>query len=150
MSLAAALAALATAGCGSSTPVPTLAQFAERANEICVDLTQQQGAIGARPALAETDQTAADAQEWREIEAVSREADAKVQALPRPPAETATIAQLVAGYFQEANDEHTLADAYASGDAAAVRAADNRFITLARRDAAVARSLGMTDCAKAQ
>jgi hypothetical protein len=87
---------------------------------------------------------------WREIEAVSYAADAEVQALGRPAAQAGTIEQLVAGYFDEASNERNLATAYASGDAGAVEADYRTFITLARRNAAVAAGLGMTDCAKAQ
>jgi hypothetical protein len=151
---AAVLAALVAVGCGSTTkPASTIAQFAEQANEICAGLTQQQRAIEARTrAIAQTGQgtSQAFARQWRETATVSRVADTKFGALPRPPAEADTIEQLAAGYFQEANDEDAIANAYASRDAAAVETSERAFLGRARRDAAVASSLGMTDCAKAE
>jgi hypothetical protein len=154
MALAAAIAlvGLSAVGCGSaSKPTTALAQFASQANEICRALTQQQLEIEARArARAETSPASqAYARAWRETEAVSRAADEKVQALARPGAEAGTIKRLVVGYFEEADREKIVANAYASGDAVAVETAYRSSNALAKRDALVARSLGMTDCAKA-
>jgi hypothetical protein len=142
------LGASMSAGCGgvASKPAPTLAQFAGQANQICVRLTQQQAAIEERARLAGGTAQAV----WREVVGVSRTADSQVQALPRPPAEAHTIELLVAGYLQEADDEASLASAYASGDRAAVKAAGATFTALARADARVASQLGMSACAKAE
>lgn len=151
LAVAVALVALSAVGCGSASKSSTMAQFTEQANEICVRLSQEQGAIEARTrTLGRADPRQALARQWREAAVVSRAADAGIQALPRPPAQADTITHLVAGYFEEANDEERLAEAYASGDSVAGRAASRAFIGLAKRDAAVAGSLGMTDCAKAE
>jgi len=146
LALAAALAAIAATGCGSTpAPVATLTHFDAQSNAICVRLSQEQAAIEARSRFSgETGQTV-----WREIVAVSRAADVKVKALPTPSAQAGTIERLIAAYFEEARDEDNIANAYGSGDTAAVETAYSNFIGLARRDAAVARSLGMIACAKA-
>jgi hypothetical protein len=146
LTVAVTLAAV-TAGCGSTAkPIATLMQFAGQANEICLRLSHEQAAIEAhsRPS-GETAEAV-----WREVVAVSRVADVKVKALPRPPAQARTIERLVAGYFEEAGDEENIANAYASGDPAAVKIAYATWIALARRDARVARELGMIACAKAE
>ncbi len=87
---------------------------------------------------------------WREVVGVSRAADTEVKALPRPPAQAAIIERLIAGYFEEARDEDNIANAFGSGSRVAVQTAYATFLVLARRDAAVARSLGMIACAKAE
>ena len=150
---AAASLVLAVSGCGSGTKTtPTLAQFAAQANEICVTLTAQQESIEARFRGLERagwSTNKASAALWRESVLVSRVADAKVDGLRRPPSQAATIAQLVVGYFEEAADENNISNAYASQDVAAAQVAGQAFLRLAKRDAAVARTRGMTDCAKA-
>jgi hypothetical protein len=70
--------------------------------------------------------------------------------LPKPSAQANVIDQLVAAYFQEAQDEEEIARAYGTNEADRVQTAFATFLSLARRDAAVARSLGMTACAKAE
>jgi hypothetical protein len=151
LAVAVAVVAFSAVGCGSANKPATRAQFADRANAICRTLTRQQieieGRAWSRAQTVPTDQ--AYAREWRETEAVSRVADARVQALSRPPAQAHIIERLVAGYFEEADYEAIVANAFAGGDAVAVETAYRASNDLAKRDAVVARSLGMTDCAKA-
>lgn len=148
------LAAMSLAGCGKTgaptqttvASATTLAQFDARANEICRTLARQQEAIESRShVLGATGEAV-----WHEVVAVSRAADDEVRALPRPSAQASVIDRLVGAYFREARDEEEIASAFGTGDADRIRAAFATFQSLARRDAAVARSLGMTACAKAE
>lgn len=124
----------------------TLAQFDARANEICMTLTRQQEAIeSGSDAPGKTGEAV-----WHEIVAVSRTADSEVKALPEPSAQASVIDPLVAAYFQEARDEEDLASAFGTGDADRVQTAYRTLLSLSQRDAAVARSLGMIACAKAE
>jgi hypothetical protein len=147
------LAAMSLVGCGKAgaptqtavSSTATLARFDGRANEICGTLAREQEAIESRSHAPRATGEAV----WHEIVAVSRAADNEVRALPRPPMQAGVIDQLVAAYFREARDEEEIASAYGTGDVERIRAAFATFISLARRDAAVARNLGMTACAKA-
>jgi len=124
----------------------TLAQFDARANEICMTLTREQEAIGRRSrVLRETGEGI-----WHELVAISRSADRGVRALPKPSAKADVIDRLVVAYFQEAQDEEEIASAYATNNADRIQTAFATFLGLARRDAAVAHTLGMTACAKAE
>jgi hypothetical protein len=147
------LAALVFAGCGSAhRSPPTLLEFAERANEICRRLSQQQEAIDVQlAALARSNPAANQALValMREDAAVSRAADVDVQSLPRPREYVTDIEGLVAGYFEEANYENKIADAYARADVVAERTLDQSLTELTNGDASVAIHIGMTDCAKA-
>lgn len=148
LAVVAVAVALMAAGCGTvaSKPAPTLAQFAAQANELCGTLTQEQEAISARWAhgfnhgVGET--------EWIDLENVSREADAKIQGLPRPPAEARTIEQLMLWYAEELTYEGNYASAAEHRDVLNAEVAFRTFIADAKRNAAVARRLGMTTCAK--
>jgi hypothetical protein len=147
------LAAAATAtlvGCGSSSGRPaTLAQFAHQANEICMRLSVQQGPLEARQQAAENrGDRQALAAVFRADAAVSREAGAKVQALSRPPTQAAEIKQLVDAYFQEAADRSSLATALSRGDVRSEASLNRASDSLTHGAAEVARSLGMTACAK--
>ncbi len=154
MSVLVLAAASALAGCGSSsTPSPTLAEFAQRASDVCTGLSSERQALYARAhALEQSNPSDSEgfAALTREFAAVSRDADAKVQALARPPAQAGTISQLVTGYFQEATDVSSLASAVARRDARSLTLLVGASKALAESDAAVARSLGMTACARVQ
>jgi hypothetical protein len=136
----------APAHAAGSTTTTTLAQFDARANEICRTLTQEQEAIERRS--RDTGQTGEAV--WHELVAVSRSADNEVKALPQPPAQADVLDHLLVAYFQEAQDEEEIASAYRTNEADRIQAALATFLGLARRDADVARSLGMIACAKAE
>jgi hypothetical protein len=129
---------------GSTTT--TLAQFDALANEICRTMTREQEAIERRSRdPGETGEAV-----WHELVAASRSADNEVRALPKPPAQANVLDHLVVAYFQEAQDEEEIASAYRTNEADRIQAAFATFLSLARRDADVARSLGMIACAKAE
>jgi hypothetical protein len=148
------LACLSLMSCGKAgAPAPTassrtttLAQFDARANGICMTLTREQEAIEQRSRIpGETGEAV-----WHELVAASRSADNEVRASPKPLAQASVIDQLVVAYFREAQDEEEIASAYGANEADRIQTAFATFLRLARRDAAVARRLGMTACAKAE
>jgi hypothetical protein len=145
-----AVLALLLAGCGSSKPAPpTLRQFAASANQICLHLSAQHAAIDARfahvPVNSET-----EAALWHLTEQASREADQQVKALMRPPAQTSTIAKLVDGYYEEADFEHDIYMAYAGYQTDGAHVWRLMLMRQSISDAAIARSLGMNACVKAE
>jgi hypothetical protein len=70
--------------------------------------------------------------------------------LPKPPAQANVLDHLIVAYFQEAQNEEEIASAYGTNEADRIQAAFATFLSLARRDADVARSPGMIACAKAE
>jgi hypothetical protein len=148
------LACLSLVSCGKAgaaahtagSTTTTLAQFDARANEICRTLTREQEAIERRSRdPGETGEAV-----WHELVAASRSADREVRALPKPPAQANVLDHLIVAYFQEAQNEEEIASAYGTNEADRIQAAFVTFLSLARRDADVARSLGMIACAKAE
>jgi hypothetical protein len=149
LAVVAVAVALMAAGCGSvaSKPAPTLAQFAAQANELCGTLAQEQEAISARWAHGFKPEGVGET-EWIDLSHVAREADSKIGALPRPPAQARTIEQLMLWYAEELTYEGNYASAAEHREVLNAEVAFRTFIADAKRNAAVARRLGMTTCAK--
>ena len=70
--------------------------------------------------------------------------------MPKPPAQANVLGNLIVAYFQEAQNEEEIASAYRTNETDRIQAACATFLSLARRDADVARSLGMIAGAKAE
>ncbi len=149
LAVVAVAVALMAAGCGSvaSKPAPTLAQFDAGANEICRTLTDEQTAIAARWARGFQPRGVGET-EWIDLSNVAHEADEKLLGVPRPPAQDRTIKQLFLWYGEELIDEGNYASAAEQHDVLHAEIAFRTFIAEAKRNAALARQLGMTACAK--
>ena len=166
--LGAALAALMTTGCGSTTysnggssasqagtSSATPAQFAAQADAICTTLHTQQGQLRARLIGLERLPTARQARKAggaiaRESVTLARAAEVKLQALPRPVADAATIEHLLAGYREETGYALRIAEAiaheYPRGQEAAARGL-KRAVTV---DRGLAVGLGLRACAESE
>jgi len=169
------LVALAVAGCGSTgkpsssattgtsagTPTrvtsaaappagATTARFIAAADSICRALRSQQQPLNAR-AQALTQETASARAQLQALLQQSvvyaRAADAKLQALPRPPGETAAIEKLLAGYDHEATEVSSFADILTKQEPEKQRSVLGSLERSTATDRALAKSLGLKVCA---
>jgi len=167
------LIALAVAGCGSTskpsvgattgtsagtptrvTSIPpagaTTARFIAAADSICRALRSQQQPLNAR-AQALTQETASARAQLQALLQQSvvyaRAADAKLQALPRPPGETAAIDKLLAGYDYEATEVSSFADILTKQEPEKQRSVLGSLERSTATDRALAKSLGLKVCA---
>ena len=160
------LAAMTAAGCGStgapsvnvhagtSARAPTLgattARFMAAADEICRTLRSQQQPLNAR-AQALTQETATARAQLqallRQSVVFAHAADAKLQALPRPPREATAIDKLLTGYDQEAAEVTSFADVLTKGEPEKQRFAQGSLERTTASDRTLAESLGMKACA---
>jgi len=148
LAAAAVLVGLIVGGCGvAAKPAPTLAQFAAQANEVCNTLSEEQAAVAARWARGFPAHGVGET-EWIDLEHVAREADAKIQGLPRPPAQDRAIEQLMQWYGEELGYEVNYASAAEVHNVLDAEVAYRAFIADAKRNASAARRLGMSACAK--
>jgi hypothetical protein len=125
-------------------------RFVGQASDICAGVRAQQEPLRVREeALRKLPVNEAD-QEFvplaRQAAAIARNADARLGALPRPPADAQAIAQLVRAYSEEAADASSIASAASHREndvGEAVSAALARSIGI---HSASAKSLGMGAC----
>jgi len=157
--LAGTLAALALAGCGGSSTHTTTAgpgaaaaerQFIAAAKAICAQAGEQQKPLKARKEALRGEPTAQATPAFASLAdraaAIARRADARLAALPRPPADAQTIAQLVHAYALEATDAGEIASAVADKDGNLGEAASEALARLVRQNQAAAERLGMGSC----
>jgi inorganic triphosphatase YgiF len=147
---AVALVAFLLAGCGSSsTDTVTVkkpaasaaarAAFVAKADVICGKLKDAEAPLEARAAALEEASESASrrtalASVMRRAVSMARSANARLAAIPRPPGSEPTVAKLLAGYSEEANELAKLADA--------IEAVDGPGIQSARANLAKAKASG--------
>ena len=159
---AAVLAALVIAGCGSSggstatTTVPTAAavaakaRFSAQAKAICDRLSEQEAPLRARQeslrALPATGGDAAFVALARQVVALSRGAEGRIAALPRPVGDAQAIGRLLASYSAEVADAAALANAAAKQEADLGEAAEKALRSDIAASSALASRYGMRAC----
>ncbi len=160
------LAAMTAVGCGSTgtpsvsvhagtaagapTSGATPARFIAAADEICRALRSRQQPLNARVQALTQETATARAQLQallRQSVVFARAADAKLQALPRPPGDAATIDKLLAGYHKEAAEVMSFADTLTKGEPEKQRFAMGSLERTTASDRTLAESLGMKACA---
>ena len=135
---------------GAPTPGATTARFIVAADEICRALRSQQQPLNARVQALTQETAAARAQLQallRQSVVFARTADAKLQALPRPPSDAAAIDKLFNGYDQEATEVRSFADILTKGEPEKQRFALGSLERTTASDRALAKSLGLKVCA---
>jgi outer membrane murein-binding lipoprotein Lpp len=162
-------AAMTAVGCGSTsapsmsvhagtaTGTPTsgaaTAHFIAAADEICQALHSQQEPLNARVQALTQDTAAARIQLQalltRSVVYV-HEADAKLQALPRPPGEATAIGKLLAGYDQEAAEVKSFASSLTKLEPERQRFASGSLERTTESDRKLAEGLGMKVCAASE
>ena len=162
-------AAMTAAGCGStsapsvsvhagtaagtSTSGAATAHFIAAADEICQALHSQQEPLNARVQALTQDTTAAKAQLQallRQSVTFVRAADAKLQALPRPPGEATTIEELLTGYDHEAAEVSSFASSLSKLEPERQRFASGSLERTTESDRKLAEGLGMKVCAASE
>jgi hypothetical protein len=161
-------AATAAAGCGSAgTPSvsvhtataagaprsETRAHFIAAADEICRALHSQQKPLNARVQALTQDTPAALSQLqalFRQSVIYARAADAKLQALARPPGDATAIEKLFAGYDREAAEVASYTEGLAKKEPEKQSFASGSLERTTASDRTLAESLGMTACAASE
>jgi len=142
---------------GTATGTPTsgaaTAHFIAAADEICQALHSQQEPLNARVQALTQDTAAARIQLQalltRSVVYV-HEADAKLQALPRPPGEATAIGKLLAGYDQEAAEVKSFASSLTKLEPERQRFASGSLERTTESDRKLAEGLGMKVCAASE
>jgi hypothetical protein len=168
--LVTALATLALVGCGSSNatstsarvstsavpggPAATKAQFVAQAGQICRQLSLSEKSLKARQEGIKSLSTAAASKVFatvaQEVVTLSRGAEQKLQALPRPPGDEAQIAKLLAAYKAEESDVANIVYAVDHEESTTGEAAEQALQTVSRDNTALAESFGMKACVGAE
>jgi hypothetical protein len=135
---------------GTSTSDVATAHFIAAADGICKALHSQQQPLNAR-VQALTQETAAARIQLQALLTRSvvyvRTADAKLQALPRPPGEATAIGKLLAGYDQEAAEVTSFADSLTKLEPERQRFASGSLERTTESDRKLAEGLGIKVCA---
>jgi hypothetical protein len=143
----------AGAAAGTSTSGTTTAHFILAADDICRALHSQQAPINARVQTLTQETATAKAQLQvllRQSVVFVRAADAKLRALPRPPAEATAIEGLLSGYDQEAAEVTSFADSLTRMEPERQRFASGSLERTTESDRKLAESLGMKVCAASE
>ncbi|MGA2454840.1 MAG: hypothetical protein ABSG93_15085 [Solirubrobacteraceae bacterium] len=166
LGLAAGLATLLLAGCGSSgtrtvtvqatapssTPgvSATKAQFVAQAEAICRKLNAQEQPLKARQetlkGLPNSTAEKIFVSVARQVVTVSRAADGKLRALPRPAGDAHAIEQLLTGFSEEVADASEIADAAVSQENNLAEGAEQGLKRSVAENSAAAAEYGMKDC----
>jgi hypothetical protein len=155
LGLAGGLAVLLLAGCGSgsaSTPGASAAKarFVAEARAVCRTLEAQEQPLKARQESLKGQPTATADKAFvsvaRQVVALSRAAEGKLQALPRPAADAHAIAGLLTSFTQEIADVNDVANAVADNQPAIGESADAALRKSIAQNSALARAYGMTAC----
>lgn len=144
--VAAAVGALALAGCGGSSGAGsgslTTAQLVSKVNAIC---TQVNNKIAALPAIhTSSDLLSTGAREMT----MTTAALVQLKALDAPAGQKAALARYVAGIGQESTLASQLLVAVKAGDAGKMKTLSARAGSLSAADNANARTLGFAQCAR--
>jgi hypothetical protein len=166
LGLAAGLAAVTVAGCGSSGAgtrgaqtggsassagtQSTNASFVARAQTICRALSAQEQPLKARQESLKGLSTTASAKEFvsiaHQVVTLSHAADDKLQALARPPADTRAIEQLLSAFAREIVYATNIATAAANEENTPGEDAENELRRSIAANSALAATYGMKDC----
>jgi len=143
------------AGTSAATPTPdtTTSHFILAADDICRALHSQQAPVNARVQALTQETATAKAQLQallRQSVVFVRAADAKLRALPRPPAEATAIEGLLSGYDQEAAEVTSFADSLTRVEPERQRFASGSLERTTQSDRKLAESLGMKACAASE
>jgi len=145
----------ATTSTTVSKPAPTRAQFIAQADEICKTAHAKIAPLKARAeALRGQSQNSSTyknlASLLREDVAISRAVQKNLQALPQPPADTATIEKMLAGFSEEITDKNNAADAVAHEEISGIQAANTADKKANAFDEGLAQGYGMKFCGKSE
>jgi hypothetical protein len=164
--LAAGTVALLLSGCGGSSTrtvtvqasVPssaagatvTKAHFVAQAEAICRKLSAQEQPLKARQAtLRELPNSTAEkifVSLAHQVVTVSRAADGKLRALPRPAADAHAIEMLLTGFSEEVADASEIASAAVSEENNLAEGAEQGLKRSVAENSAAAAEYGMKDC----
>jgi hypothetical protein len=154
------LATLAISGCGGakgtgtsatgSGASATPAQFIAQASSICRGVVIQEEPLKTREESLKSLPAETAEKELvslaNQASAISRTADGRLRALPRPPADAKTIGQLVQAYAEEATDASAIANAAAHEESQLGESAARALADSIAAHSASAKKLGMGDC----
>ncbi len=156
LGLAGALVLVLLAGCGASGSTSTAgasaakARFVADARSVCRTLKAQEQPLKARQESLKGQPTAVVDKAFvsvaRQVAALSRAADAKLQALPRPAADAHAIAGLLTSFSQEIADVTHVASSVADGQPAIGESADGALRKSIAQNSALADAYGMNAC----
>jgi hypothetical protein len=170
LGLAAGLAAMLLAGCGGSgtrtvtihanastsasgSPA-TKVQFIAQAGAICQALHTQEQPLKTRQESLKGLPTATAEQDFvtlaRQLVTISRTADGKLRALPRPSADAQAIEGLLTGFSEEVADATDIANAAVSQESNIAEGAEQALKRSVAENSAVADEYGMKDCIGAE
>jgi hypothetical protein len=128
----------------------THAQFVAHAQAICEQLVSsekplrvRQEALKAVPAASASQTFAALAQQFLSL---SSEADAKLQALPRPRGEAITIEKLLVAYGAEENDVANIAHDVKRQESSTGEAVESALKRVVRENSRLSEGFGMKGC----
>jgi len=163
LGLAVVAAALLLSGCGSAaTPTTTAhttaspqgtttkARFVAQAQAICRTLSEQEKPLKARQAALkglppETADTAFVSL-VQQVVALSRAAESKLRALPRPAGDAHAIERLMSALSEEATDASGIAKAADNQESGLGEAAELALKRSVAANSALAAAYGMSDC----
>jgi hypothetical protein len=156
LGLAGGLVVLLLAGCGASGSASTAgasaakARFVADAQSVCRTLKAQEQPLKARQESLKGQPTAVADKAFvsvaRQVAALSRAADGKLQALPRPAADAHAIAGLLTSFSQEIADVSDVANAVAENQPAIGESADAALRKSIAQNSALADAYGMNAC----
>jgi hypothetical protein len=160
LGLALVLVTALLCGCGSSgksvvttTPAasaggPTKAQFVAQAEAICRMLSTQEKPLEASQASLTGGGSSGTtfASLARQVVALSKAAETKLVALPRPPADAAAIGTLLASFTTDVNDANALAQAAVKQESSAGEAAEGALRRSIAAHGQLASEYGMKLC----
>ncbi|MGO8905949.1 MAG: hypothetical protein ACLQMH_10045 [Solirubrobacteraceae bacterium] len=162
------LAALVGTGCGTTstqtvrvpttsaaTPVPTRAGFIAQADEICQTAQTQLTPLKARVEALQGQTPSSSIYKTlgtllREDVTISRAVEKKLQALPQPPADAATIEKILAGLSEEITDKNNAANAVANEETSAIEADSTADKKAKAYDEGLAQGYGMKVCGRSE
>jgi hypothetical protein len=156
LGLAGGLVLVLLAGCGASGSASTAgalaakARFVADAQSVCRTLKAQEQPLKARQESLKGQPTAVADKAFvsvaRQVAALSRAADAKLQALPRPTADAHAIAGLLTSFSQEIADVTNVANAVAENQPAVGESADAALRKSIAQNSALADAYGLNAC----
>jgi hypothetical protein len=159
LGLAVGLAALLLSGCGGSgtrtgaagaSAATTKARFVAQAEAVCRALSAQEQPLKARQEslkglpVAEADKAFVSLA--RRVVSLSRAAEGKLQALPRPPDDAQAIEKLLTSFSEETADANDIANAAASRESTLGEGAEQALRRSIAANSALADAYGMKAC----
>ncbi len=134
----------------STAGTATKAEFIAQAEAICRSLSAAEKPLEAQQAALKGEATATSGGAFvtiaRKVVALSRATDAKLHALPRPPADARAIDTLLASFTEDVNFANELAQAAAKQESSIGEAAERGLRNSISRNAQLADAYGMKVC----